>query len=423
MKYFLNLLSLIFLLPLFSPAQSNYKPGYVVTLQRDTLKGVVDYKEWDNNPKQINYKNNADDSPAQEFDVHKAKAFAINGLEYYERSVVSASQDAVDINKISSKLDSSYRTDTVFLHVLAQGKYLTLYSYTDAIKLRFYVSETGSPQLPPQELEFHAFYNPDATNTVHYVNRYRVQLHYEAEKIGKDNSLSGLISEAGYNESDLVKVVNKINGDSQLHLTSNNLFGIRWFVGAAITHNKLDFIGNFALANSPASNSATPRINAGIDIFPNKTIQKLYFRLELSYTYGKYSFVYADENSTPVGSSASLMPNQYNAVFTPQVIYNLYNKEQFKIFADVGMAINFSFYNHYRYTITYTYFPEKAYADRYPQFYKIWAAFPFKAGVAIKKRIELYASYTPASTVCVGDTKFSAAINSYSAGINYLLGK
>lgn len=419
MKHFLILLSLILLLPFFSAAQSNFKPGYVVTLKDDTLKGVIDYREWDNNPQQITYKSN-DASQPQEFDARNAKAFGINGLEYYERYVVSVSQDPVDINKISSKLDTSYRTDTVFLHVLAKGKYLALYSYNDAIKLRFYLSETANLQLP-QELEFHAFYNPDATYTVHYVRRYRIQLQYEAEN--RNNSLSSLISEADYNESDLVKVVNKINGNSDLHLISKNLFGTRWFAGAAITHNKLEFIGNFSLANTSASNSVTPRINVGVDIFPNKTIQKLYFRLELSYAYGKYSFIYADEYSTPVGSSASLNLSQYNGIFTPQVVYNLYNSEQLKVFADVGMAINFSFYNHYRYTITYTNFPEKVFDDRYPQFSKIWAAFPFKAGIAIKKRVELYASYTPATTVCNGDTKFSASINSYSAGINYLFGK
>ncbi|MGN6638499.1 MAG: hypothetical protein ACTHJ8_06275, partial [Mucilaginibacter sp.] len=392
MKKILTLLSIILLLPFLSSAQSNFKPGYVVTLQGDTLKGAIDYREWDNNPKQITYKDNNDQT--QEFNVRNAKAFAINGLEYYERYIVSVSQDPVDINKISSKLDTSYHIDTVFLHVLAKGKNLALYSYNDDIKLRFYISETASPQLP-QELEFHAFYNPDATSTVHYVRRYRIQLQYEAEKNGKENSLSGLIPEADYNESDLVKIVNKINGDSELHLTSKNLFGTRWFAGAAITHNKLDFIGNFSLANAPASNSVTPRINAGIDIFPNKTIQKFYFRLEISYAYGKYSFFYADEYSTPVGSSASLNLNQYNGIFTPQVVYNLYNSEQLKVFADVGMAINFSFYNHYRYTITYTNFPEKVFDDRYPQFYKTWAAFPLKAGIAIKKRVELYASYTP----------------------------
>jgi len=46
MKHLVKLLLIFILLPFISTAQTNYKPGYVVTLTGDTLHGFIDYKEW-----------------------------------------------------------------------------------------------------------------------------------------------------------------------------------------------------------------------------------------------------------------------------------------------------------------------------------------------------------------------------------------
>jgi len=56
MKYFYLPLLLLLLFPFFASAQSNYKPGYVVTLPDDTIHGFIDYKEWDKNPEKISFK-------------------------------------------------------------------------------------------------------------------------------------------------------------------------------------------------------------------------------------------------------------------------------------------------------------------------------------------------------------------------------
>jgi hypothetical protein len=45
MKFFYKVLLAVILLPAFSYAQSNYKPGYVVNLKGDTLRGFIDCRE------------------------------------------------------------------------------------------------------------------------------------------------------------------------------------------------------------------------------------------------------------------------------------------------------------------------------------------------------------------------------------------
>ena len=56
MKHFNKLLLSLFLLPFFSVAQSNYKPGYVVTSKGDTIHGFIDLQAWDSNPTAISFK-------------------------------------------------------------------------------------------------------------------------------------------------------------------------------------------------------------------------------------------------------------------------------------------------------------------------------------------------------------------------------
>jgi hypothetical protein len=95
MKHFNKLLFAIFLLPLFSNAQSNFRPGYVVTLKGDTLHGFIDYREWDRNPAEVNFKKSLDNSSTETITPKNSAAFSITGFEYYQRFILSVSQDAL----------------------------------------------------------------------------------------------------------------------------------------------------------------------------------------------------------------------------------------------------------------------------------------------------------------------------------------
>src|SRR6185503_16599019 len=152
------------LLPFFSFAQSNFKPGYVVDLKGDTLKGNIDYREWEKNPRQISFKNNA--GTIAIYTPQNSKAFAVNGLEYYEQHAVKISLDKIDPTIAGGVVDTSYRIDTVFLKAITLGRYLSLYRYDDDIKPRFYALSHGDAVAT--ELSFHIYV--DANSVVHDVN-------------------------------------------------------------------------------------------------------------------------------------------------------------------------------------------------------------------------------------------------------------
>src|SRR5579872_52938 len=171
MKHLYPFLSLIFLLPFFASAQSNYKPGYIVNLKGDTSKGFIDYKEWDKNPVKINFKYNLQATEVQKLSVDDINAFAVNSLEYYEKYKVSVSQDQVDVEKLSTGVDTSNSTANIFLRVLEKGKYITLYDYKDDIKNRFFVKDNALAK--PEELIYRTYLNPNEVTQIVTQPRYQ----------------------------------------------------------------------------------------------------------------------------------------------------------------------------------------------------------------------------------------------------------
>lgn len=423
MRHFYKALFATFLLPLFSYAQSNYKPGYVVTLKGDTLHGFIDYHQWDRNPKNISFKKEQDASTAEKFSISNATAFAIIGMEYYERYVLSVSQDPVDFAKLMPKTDSTiYLTDTVFLRVLNKGKYLSFYSYTDDIKQRFYLMESGESS--PQELSYHGYYSKSQPDSIHYIRRYRIQLQYAAQKyVTVTNSIQKQISQANYTDYELLSIAQSINGNSSQQFTPKGLSGISWFAGAGVSYSSLKFMGYVELDGSSA-NSVAPKLDGGMDFFINKNIQKFYLRLEVAFVYEQYSFSNRDMGRTggPF-STSTLSLKMYDPAIIPQFIYNIYNKEQLKIFIDVGCAVNLPFYNHYRLIKKYDTFPTVT-LENYPQLTNNYFTFPLKAGFIAAKRLEIYVCYIPSTSITAPNphtTNFQSNIASYQAGINYFI--
>lgn len=415
---YISLLFAIFLLPSFGHSQSNYKAGYIVNLKGDTTRGYVNYKEWDNNPRSITFKKEIKQSEQKSFSTNDITAFGVTGQLYYQRYVVTASQDPSELNNMNTHLDTSKRVDTVFLRLLNKGRYLALYSLKDNVKSRYYLLENG--QSEPYELIYHAYsdFNKDESATIQYIRRYRTQLQNVLQKNNIDNNhISTEITQSDYLESDLTRVARDINGKSSNEFTTPNLFGIRFLVGAGVNYTQSEFEGAIDFSKSPSSKSVAPKLDAGVDFLINKNVQKFYLRIEASFTVnGPYKFV-TNDVGTAIGT-ATFQVKQYNTSITPQLIYNLYNKDDLKFFIDAGVALNLATYNDYKTITTYESFPSVV-QDKSPEFSKVYGAFPFKAGIVFNKRIEVYGEVIP-STAVTELVYVKNAVTAYQAGLNYL---
>ncbi|HWD87211.1 MAG TPA: hypothetical protein VG367_03725 [Mucilaginibacter sp.] len=212
MKFFCLPLILIIALSISAHAQ-NFYPGYVVTSKGDTLKGYVRYRETVLNPKEAEFKVEPNDKP-RIYPFGDVRYFSIN-IGYsldFQRYGGPVSMDDVNINTISAERDTSFKMDTIFLKILRKDKHLTLYSYDDKLKTRFFLADGQSA---PVELVYRIYMKSDVNNGSNTVNEntYKKQLLMLAEKYGKMNDmLQTDINAAGYSEMYLIPIVDKING-------------------------------------------------------------------------------------------------------------------------------------------------------------------------------------------------------------------
>ena len=414
-----TLLSLLLAVPLLCQAQSNYQSGYLVTSNKDTLKGFIDYKERRINPSSFSFKTSLNDQ-AKTYSLKNCSAYGINGMDYFERYTVKISMNDVSISNLPIGLDSAARTDTVFLKVLQKGKNVTLFSYVDGLKERFYIMDKDNEV--PEELIKHLFLNPENTSSVVTVSKYLRQLlairrkyttvtAEEEEKIGK----------VDYMKRDLMKVVSVIN---EQHQEKSKFARTRFFGGAGLNITNAIYQGENGLAAASAQHktSSLPYVTGGLDVFANPAIGRLIYRTELSFFISKYEV----SNNTAIQARSQLLHifDQYSAVLTPQLIYNIYNRDNFKFFIGAGVGLNFSKYSNNSSSVTNSVFTPSTTTvmDNAIEFELFATSFPLSAGVMLNKKLEITGSYSGNFSL-TNYSYFSVAAKRMKIGLNYMLGK
>jgi hypothetical protein len=401
---------------LSSFAQSNYKPGYVVNLKNDTLKGFIDYKEWENNPKSFTFKSNLNRSQPQKFSIEDANAFGITGAEHFQKFIFSKTTAPTNLNKLLTRLDTSRMQDTSFMKVLVRGKNVSLYEFTDQLKTRFYIQ--SDKKFQPEELEFYIYYINDYQITYQTLYPFRSRLQLLADAYGvKDSKLLKKIKYANYNENDIQTIAELINGGPlSQNSISNKVAGLRVFAGAAARFNKLELGGGETFfPEGTQTNVTSPVISAGVDFIVNKYTQKLVFRVEAELSNAHYTIPETETNGN--NTKASIDFKQTNIALVPQIKYNIYSKEKLKIFLSGGMGLTFSSYNQYYYLINFNNVSSiKRY--NYPDFLHYYSDFRVKAGFVIGNKVEIYAARSFSSSLTNVEVA-SAGVDFYQAGINY----
>lgn len=335
------MLLLAFLVPFILSAQKNFQPGYVVTLKGDTVQGFIDYREWDYTPSQILF-SSSDKSIQKEYTVNDIRFFDITGKEAYRRSVVKISLHPAKLSDIGAR-DTTWKMDTVFLKVEYSGT-ISLFSYEDMIKERFYILEEDKQQ--PEELLMRE-YLKDASSSLIVENTYIGQLSYimYAMRLYSDG-LYTRIQEAAYDKRDLKKIIlllNGIKGDEQMKQDKSK---INWFAGIGMQRDNLGFNGDhfFAAEGTTSSSKWLPKISAGFDLFANPNVGKLFFRVEAGFQRNKSTMSLANWNKIRryemVSTAVSLIP---------QVNYTVYNTPKLKIPVGVGYGYSYLTYSKNQY--------------------------------------------------------------------------
>jgi hypothetical protein len=212
-----------------SNAQKGFLKGFIVNNTGDTIPGLIEMWRGDANPTSFKFKT----SPEWEvktYDTADVNYFSIDG-QGYQRFTVPVSMDSQDPVKAASTSDVIQPiSSTVFLEIIRTGRKITLLSYRDEVKTRFYM--TNQKNSSPIELIYRVRKidtrssspnsNTYAANkgyakggpNYNYNFAYRGMLANVADEVGAmTDKLKFKIKKCGYNAASIGEIVDDINFD------------------------------------------------------------------------------------------------------------------------------------------------------------------------------------------------------------------
>ena len=92
-------------------SQKNIKPGYIILLKGDTVKGFIDYRSWAKNPEVITF-SKTDGGPEDSYVPLSIKEFGVAKRSYQSAIVVIEDLDFQDRNIRLENGDFKQHTDT-----------------------------------------------------------------------------------------------------------------------------------------------------------------------------------------------------------------------------------------------------------------------------------------------------------------------
>ena len=363
-------------------AQTNYRQGYIVKSSGDTLKGYIDYKEWDNTPISINFKQSIAVSKPSSYTPETISSFGLTAVNKYVTYKGPLSTDKNIYPDIAIGLDTGKQYGVVFMHAVYENAIVELYAQQDGLKKRIFIAENGSA---PVELIYYQYYGSQENSSIRYVNTFRQQLLNIAQRNSRlTNEVANNIDRTIFDENDIAKTLMGIFGDKAVALKS----GSRFFVGLALNRTATKFDGSNDFSKAPAGITYSPRLSAGFDLYANPVVQQTIFRAELSVSYINPEFQNPRYSDPTTINKEVYHFNQLTIALSPQLLVNFYNKENFKVFLGGGVNLNYSIYSNNSYQLnsgqTGTPYKLKAF----------WVNLPVQAGVAVNKKVDVFFMYT-----------------------------
>lgn len=119
--------------------------GYIVTKQGDTIHGMIDYREWDRNPKKIAFIPENQLNPTS-YSVNDIESFRVKN-EHYQAAIVEIEVSPRTTNELNDDAALQIVTDTVFLQAVMKGE-KSLFAYVDFFgRENFYIEQNGGFEL------------------------------------------------------------------------------------------------------------------------------------------------------------------------------------------------------------------------------------------------------------------------------------
>ncbi|TPE45931.1 outer membrane beta-barrel protein [Pontibacter mangrovi] len=424
MKQTFTLVTILFLLPFSLLAQADFRKAQVVQSNGDTLRGLVNLREWNINPNSFTFKSTASSS---ESTLTPANTVYLNidGIDIYKRYVGPVSMNYMEMSRLAVGPDMNVQPDSVFLRQLHKGNNAALYLYTDHVKSRFFLENLKSGEI--QELYFSKYLPATGEMHVKYVHQYRGQLWGLANALGRTSAgLKKKIENADYSNNNLMEIVLLLNkteeaaskAEKERRKQSNLYAGLGINISAAKVRED-----NPLVTEKERSNSVGPLVTLGYLTYFNKFTKRLAVRWELAYADVKHDASATIRARGLVSYRVNTYVQRYhNLRFSPQLQYSFYVSDKWRLFANGGFSINYALnatnqliseHHYYNDNLEEMVFRGSSTNMRYNN---VWFGVPVRLGILLADKYELVLGYNMGLKPGVID---QVKANSLQFGVNY----
>ena len=408
------LTTLLILAPVFAFSQ-NYKPATITTLSGNNQQVEVQIENWKFNPKTFSYKITGEASVKQ-LSTTNASVVELEDEVKFENIEVQKSMNKVKYPDIPKFEDSSSVKEKVFLKVIYQGERLSLYSYNDEIKNRFYIKKVNGNI---EELKYRVFYSANIDFRIETQNIFREQLLKIASNLQvTDSSISQKIQSSKYIANDILTVVKLLDGNKGTVRSKADASPFSIIVGAGISISKFTLSSNEVLGQSPSYSSTSPFPIVGLNYMLDYN-RKSMIQFLISGSRDKAFFSGIDRRSEETKKFT-----QTNISFASMYLYNFYNSRTLGAFFSAGLGLNVPTYKDDVVTWKSTEIPNASTVVSYDLggFQGIGFLLPIKTGVSVKS-FQFGVGYTYSVAGITDSPKFEINKNSFNFSVQYIFSK
>ncbi len=276
------LFSLCILIMQNSFCQVNFKSGYIIDHKGDTIRGLIDYRNWSVNPKIITFKKSAEDQKTtySPLDIRK---FGVED-EVYEGAIVNIDKSSILPESLSKKAEIEYQPDTVFLQTLIGGE-KNLFFYRDVNKKTYFFTKQGETF----DYLVYKLYEKivNGVPSIAYNKRYIGQLTVYFQDCPK---IKNEIAKTSYTQKGLISLFNEYNKCTKgENLSNESREKLKFELGpiAGLSLTKFDLTGESSYSSSIIKFSTSKDITIGLflNIVLPRNQGKFSINNELMYTH------------------------------------------------------------------------------------------------------------------------------------------
>lgn len=317
-------------------AQRNYVPAVITNLQGDSLRGFIDYRNWNVAPSEISFKTSLSDDKVQHFGPGDIRAFRI--AEPDETNVsrqIRMDVTRQDIQGLTAPVERVFQDTLVFIRVLVTGTY-NLYVYTDKNARTHYIYEaSGKPESATDLEHVVAFVSNSSTGGIYEGKTYQQQL---STLFADFPSVAKRASHVAYRENNLVNLFeeynhSKVGNAKEPFVKKKEKAGVLFGVMAGASFNSYKFSGPSNIFDGSSYNSSTsPIIGVFLDVPFGRNRGQFVLHNELFYKEVKADGTARDKSPVNLDFSYLQISTMFRYVYPKGVI---------RPFGDIGMGNSF----------------------------------------------------------------------------------